>query len=175
VAPLALFMFTDSSPQGGVNWQITSYDLVRATDLESIADAVDFLVEKRKRLEEPGTVDTEDSLARECEHLRMLSEKLERHYCIPCGLGSKRTALGNKLQACYHGLFMDGGVNVGKLAQCVFSVTTDYGTESGFAHASPTNASQYFPFFSSLKVCSPMAMEMLQGQMSMCCPACTRI
>jgi hypothetical protein len=147
-APLALFMYTDSSPQGGMNWQITSYDLVRVTDLVVIAEALEFLVRKRVQ-HDAGHEDTPDELLRERELILMLHVKIERQYCIPCGLGSKRTALGNKLHACYHGLFMDGGESIGKITQCVFSITSDYGVEAGFTHALPTLASTYFPFFSA--------------------------
>ena len=47
-APIALFMYTDSSPQGNTNWQITSYDCVRGEDLATIDESLQFLVHKNK-------------------------------------------------------------------------------------------------------------------------------
>eukprot|EP00974_Lingulodinium_polyedra_P075911 7351590-Lingulodinium_polyedra.AAC.1 len=37
--PAAYYFFSDSSPQGHVNWQITSYDVLLGSNVQKLSDA----------------------------------------------------------------------------------------------------------------------------------------
>lgn len=68
---------------------------------------------------------------------QMMAGKIRRHQLPPAALGSRRSSLLHKLHAFFHAYYNEtcSWAALGGLMQTVVSVTTDAGTESGFAAA----------------------------------------
>ena len=102
----AYYVYTDSSPQGRYNWQISSYDMVGPDDLPEVADMMYALWGLGPSLvREPN----DDDAATEASLVSRLHDKIVRMFFIPTALGSHHAKVTNKLQAFLHSLYMDTG------------------------------------------------------------------
>ena len=74
---------------------------------------------------------------------------LQRHPMVPEGLGSGRSLMWHELHALYHSFFLECGdpALLSELAASIISLTSDRGTEAGFAGAHPAPFNMFFPHF----------------------------
>jgi hypothetical protein len=105
-APLFYHMY-DSSPQGGMNWLMSHYDMVEGSDVQSVGEALFSLLDMSVNFN--GGERTPQLMQRERSAVLTLACKIQRHDNIPVGLGSGRAALVYEVHAFYHSLYMETG------------------------------------------------------------------
>ena len=148
----AMYVMADSSPQGGVNWLMIEYVRIDHCALMASAKAAAQLTGVASRLtqaERAGLPILEEELDVEMSCATMLWSNLERRPMVPVGLGSGRASMWHELHALYHSFFLECGdpALLAELASSVISMTSDRGTEAGFAQAHPVPFNMFFPHF----------------------------
>ena len=111
-APTYYHMF-DSSPQGGMNWFMSQYDVIRGEDIMAVGTSMLGLW--RISLSRGGgghrddDDDDEDAKEKEATFMETLARCIEHHDNIPVGLASGRASLCYEVHAWYHALYMETG------------------------------------------------------------------
>ena len=130
-----LYLWADSSPQGGVDWLLSIVSLIRQEDMESVVAASDFLYESTERFQAACAVDDKDSMLEIAEKRHQcglcLTSSMIVHRQIPMALGSGCTSLEHKVRCVCRKLFAESQSLAGlkNLLGRVRSVCTDMGTE----------------------------------------------
>ena len=132
-----MYVWTDSSPQGGVDWLLSIVSMISAKDLVSCSEAADYL---SKSVDEFRTAVHSDKKEKQIEIAlkrhecgEILSQQIRLHRQLPMALGSGRSSLEHKLK-CILRKFWAETQSLSRLKTAltfVTSMTTDLGTESG--------------------------------------------
>ena len=145
---MILLGMTDSSPQGGVNWQNTSFCCIMPDKVMVVIEASRYLLKRfwDWQLTFPG-VDAMPADDGEAQSLDIMWKNLRTITLTPAGLGSRRQSLMHKLQAVAHQLFLSSGtpVQLTKLVSCISSWTVDLGVESNLRQPPAVSFAELFP------------------------------
>ena len=135
------YMLVDSSPHGQHDWLLCEYYAIYKDDITRLASAVDMLA-----------LGCELDLAEPEEEVELSPERIEElslfvmsavhhHILPPAGLGTKHCALHHKVHALCHQMALElpgGDACGGAVAETFWrsfrGLTTDQGTELGFAY-----------------------------------------
>ena len=148
----AMYLMADSSPQGGVNWLMIEYSVIQHRDLIVCSMAASELSGAARRLtdaQEAGVPLLQEELDAERSAAEAIFGMLQRHPMVPVGLGSGRSSMWHELHALYHSFFLECGdpALLSELAASIISLTSDRGTEAGFAGAHPVPFNMFFPHY----------------------------
>ena len=125
----AMYVMADSSPQSGVNWLMV-------------------------QAEHAGVPLLQEEIESESACAEMLCNNLQRHPMVPVGQDSGRASMWHELHALYHSFFLECGepALLAELAASIMSITSDRGTEAGFAQAHPVPFNMFFPHYDQTKL-----------------------
>lgn len=104
-APTYYHMF-DSSPQGGMNWFMSQYDLIQGKHIKDVGYSMLALWRLGMSRRDDGLDENEET---EASCMQTLAQCIEHHDNIPVGLGSGRSSLCYEVHAWYHALYMETG------------------------------------------------------------------
>ena len=131
-----VYVWADSSPQGGVDWLLSIACLIKRQDLVNVASAVNYLQEYAELFANAFEVDDKDAMLNivqkrhECGIL--LSDCVQLHRLIPTALGSGLSSVEQKIRCVCRKLFAETGSMsaLRNLLRRVRSVCADMGTEA---------------------------------------------
>ncbi|CAE7825398.1 SHE10 [Symbiodinium sp. CCMP2456] len=148
-----LYLWADSSPQGGVDWLLSIVSFAKQDSLADLVSAASFLQESTKHFEAACAIDDKD---------RMLEIARKRHECgvlvkstlglhrqIPMALGSAHTSLEHKVRCMCRKLYAESQ-SISALRQLlsrVRSMTTDMGTEMSIPDYEAAGLESVLPAF----------------------------
>ena len=146
-----LMGMTDSSPQGGINWQLTSFTYVSSSAFLPVVVA-SRLLRKRFWLSGLSSQDSQADLQPEVDDeaaCATLWTELQWLALTPAGLGSRRQSVQHKLHAILHQLFLVSGSPAQLAALCkrISVWTLDLGVEASITKVPPSSFSSVFPYF----------------------------
>ena len=112
VGALGYYFLYDSSPQGGMNWFMSHYDVIEGPDMVEVGFAMQGLIRLKKQRQARGQADVDvnaEGLESERQWVLKLREYIRRHYLILVGLASARASVAYEAHAFYHALYMESG------------------------------------------------------------------
>ena len=130
-----LYLWADSSPQGGVDWLLSIVALIRKDDLEAVVEAANRLQESSKHFLPAYEVDDKDAMlriaAQRHESGQLLATAMKLHRQIPMALGSGASSLDHKARCICRKMFVESQSIPGLKQQLarVRSMCTGMGTE----------------------------------------------
>ena len=148
-----IFLWADSSPQGGVDWLLSIVSLVKEDDLERTARAANVLAGSSERFAEALNCDDKQAMASIAEQRESLGTLLEQtmvmHRQVPMALGSGSTSLEQKTKCMLRKLFYESQSqsNLQVLMERVCCFCTDMGTELSLPDVSGVSATDVLPNF----------------------------
>ena len=132
-----VYVWADSSPQGGVDWLLSILSLIDVAKLEQCAAAADFVHRSTDSFADAVRADNKqeqlDLVQQRHEMGLVLSDCIVMHRQLPMALGSGRSDLMHKLKAILHKFFCEtqSPIALQRVLSCVRSMCTDMGTEQG--------------------------------------------
>lgn len=134
-----VYLWADSSPQGGVDWLLSIVQLIKASDLEACAQAARYLcasVDEFERAVQQDDDDLQEHIARERHRCGdLLRSSVVWHRQIPTGLGSGCSTVDHKCKCIVHKFLVEtqSVEHLTDVMSRVRAVCVDMGTEMGVA------------------------------------------
>ena len=147
----SLYLLSDSSPQAGYDYLLSTCLMIKSDDLLACSKAARSLRSSWEAFLAAYKADDEDRMAaiaqERCEAGRILKEGLFVHRLLPMAIGAGASDLEHKSSALARALFAETQTQqeVCAVLSRVVSVTTDLGTEKGFAEMSGTRLREILP------------------------------
>ena len=148
-----IYVWADSSPQGGVDWLLSIIRIIKQEQLETVVDAADFLVESVEGFLAAYACDDKQTMA-SIAHKRhsqgcYLARSVVTHRQIPMALGAGSTSLEVKARCMLRKMFVESQSidSLKSRMTCVRSFTTDMGTEMALPDMSGVRAEDVLPEF----------------------------
>lgn len=132
-----IYLWMDSSPQGGSDWLLTMMDVIDSEHVWECAEAVRFLVASQDTFREAKGKDERDvmlSIAAERDaQARLLGKRIVRHSQAPMALGSGATSLEHKLRCLAQKMYYEAQTDrrTSALLSRVRGLCSDMGVEAG--------------------------------------------
>ena len=160
-----LWAMADSSYRGQREWMLQCYRLATVESVRNLSHRCDEIERLLEQLE-PGQEMPEYMLAQVSTHTKEMQNCVWEHVLVPLALGKGRMALEFKLPLLYHALRIeaDSWSMVKALIGRMVSMTTDFGTESGYTRAAEANMDDLFPFWSEASIQDDGGDDVASGQ-----------
>ena len=146
-----LYLLSDSSPQAGYDYLLSTCLMIKSDDLLACSKAARSLRSSWEAFLAAYKADDGDRMAaiaqERYEAGRTLKEGLSVHRLLPMAIGAGASDLEHKSSALARALFAETQTQqeVSAALSRVVSVTTDMGTEKGFAEMSGTRLREILP------------------------------
>ncbi|OLP77241.1 hypothetical protein AK812_SmicGene42716 [Symbiodinium microadriaticum] len=148
-----LYLWADSSPQGGVDWLLSIIVLIKRENLEEVAEAADALQGSAERFVAACELDDTHAMMQIAQQRHacglVLTKGMQRHRQIPMALGSGRSSLEHKVRCICQKFYAESQSlpalkkNLGR----VRSVCTDMGTEMGLPQMEGASLESLIPSY----------------------------
>ena len=140
---------SDSSPQGGMNWQNTSVCLLMPQDFWKVVQASRRLIRWYWEADIDGHREDTPPNDFESDAISTMRSGLRTIALTPAGLGSRRQSLSHKQHAILHQLYLVSGspASLAGLLECVTAWTVDLGVESSIPQSVVCEFADLFPYF----------------------------
>lgn len=141
---LALYVQVDASPQGGRDYEMIVYNIVKATDFLDIFQYISQLESFRELTKDERLRCYDKEAALMCK----IREAIQWHMAPMVCLGQCRGSLALKFRAILHafGLLTDDRGMLSNLLRSIVSWHSDYGTEIGIARVIPQPIETVLPY-----------------------------
>ena len=146
-----LYLWADSSPQGGVDWLLSIVSLIGKDDLEAVAAATNCLQESTERFLCAYEVDDKEAMLRIAserhESGQLIAASMKLHRQIPMALGSGASSLDHKARCICRKMFAESQSVAGLKQQFarVRSMCTDMGTEQAIPEVEGASLESLLP------------------------------
>ena len=148
-----VYLWADSSPQGGVDWLLSIIVLIKRENLEEVAEAADALQGSAERFVAACELDDTHAMMQIAQQRHacglVLTKGMQRHRQIPMALGSGRSSLEHKVRCICQKFYAESQSlpalkkNLGR----VRSVCTDMGTEMGLPQMEGASLESLIPSY----------------------------
>lgn len=141
---LALYVQVDASPQGGRDYDMIVYNIVKATDFLDLFQYISQLESFRELAKDERSRCYDKEAALMCK----IREAIQWHVVPMVCLGQGRGSLALKFRAILHafGLLTDDREMLSNLLRSIVSWHSDYGTEIGIARVVPQPIETVLPY-----------------------------
>ena len=132
-----LYLWADSSPQGGVDWLLSIVSYIKRTDLQDCAEAADYLCKSVQDFGNACQCDDKDAMLdisqKRHDQGLLLKSKILHHRQVPMALGSGASSLEHKIKCMCRKLFSESQSfpSLTRILSCIRCICTDMGTEMG--------------------------------------------
>ena len=146
-----MYVWADSSPQGGFDWLLSIVSLVKREDLQEVVQSADYLAGSVERFACACETDDKDELAEIARKRHACGKFLKRavklHRQIPIALGSGFSSLEHKVKALCQKFWNEshGLQDLRRLLSRVRGVCADMGTESALPEVEGVDLKNFLP------------------------------